>query len=433
MDTNREVGKPPCPQLVMVGVNYGTTPLAVREKVSIPRDRMPQALGSLGENIDRGVILATCNRTEVYAVDSDGRQSERAITTFLQRWSGLSEAELMPYLHRCRDHEAVRHLTDTACGLRSMIVGEHEILGQVRQALEDAERAGMVDMPLRRLFQHAIRVGRKVRDETGISKNALSVSSVAVSLVTGIASDIANLKVLLIGAGEAGKLVAKALFKAGAHHLTVTSRSLGSATELASYLGGTAVDICRMESEMAAADVVVSCTGAPHYVVRRELAERVMRSRQDRPLVFVDISVPRDVEHEVRQIEGVSVYDIDDFMQLSHVNRKAREREMAHASRIIDGEVERFARWWDSLDATPTVSALIQMAEDVRRRQLNLTLKKLPPLSPEERDSLEAMTRSIVSKILHNPIQCLKDGGSRDEALSQAVEELFGLDGGKAK
>jgi glutamyl-tRNA reductase len=433
MDTKRGVDKPSCLQLIMVGVNYSTTPLAVREKVSIPRDRASQALDSLGGHIGKGVILATCNRTEVYAVDSDGGNSEQAITRFLEQWSGLPAAQLMPCLHRCRNHEAVRHLVETASGLRSMIVGEHEILGQVRQALEDAEQAGMVDTPLRGLFQHAIRVGRKVRDETDISKNALSVSSVAVRLVASVAGDIKDLRVLLIGAGEAGKLVAKAFFKAGACRLTVTSRSLSSARELASYLGGTAVDIVQMEGEMAAADVVVSCTGAPHYVVRRELAERVMQSRQGRPLIFVDISVPRDVEHEVSHIDGVSVYDIDDFMQLSLVNRKAREREIARASRIIDGEVERFVKWWDSLDARPAISALIQMAEDIRRHQLNLTLKKLPPLSPEERDSLEAMTRAIVNKILHNPIQCLKNGGSRDEALMQTVEELFGLDSGTSK
>lgn len=416
-------------QVCLVGMNYSTTPVSVRERLSIPRYRMQEALASLRNYVPHGVILATCNRTEIYAVDENNQSVEQAMREFLKDWSGISEEELAPYVHSSFNYLAMRHLSETAAGLCSMIVGEWEILGQVRQALEDAEQAQMVNLPLRNLFQHAIRTGRRVRDNTDISKNALSVSSVAVDLATKITGDIRHCRVLLIGAGEAGKLVARTFFQRGVSQITVTSRSLESAKELALVLGGNAVNISEMQSEMEAADIIITCTGAPHFVVNHELVEKVMRSRAGRPLVVVDIAVPRDVELGVGQIEGVSLYDIDDFTQVSKINRKAREKEIARAMQVVGDEMERFVAWWQALEAKPAISALMQMAEDIRQRQLSMTLKKLPPLSQEELDSLEAMTKAIVNKILHNPIQCLKHGGYRGKDFLQTVGELFDLDG----
>jgi glutamyl-tRNA reductase len=416
-------------QICMVGVNHDTTPLSIREKLSIPREQMSHALECLGNYLDKGVILATCNRTEIYAVGYEGAPLSEAIHRFFVNWSGMPSDDLAPHLHHCSNHDAARHLTETASGLSSMIVGEYEVLGQVRQALEDAEQADMVNLPLRNLLQHAIRTGRRVREDTDISKNALSVSSVAVELATSVVGDIRSSKLLLVGAGEAGKLVARTLYQMGASKITVASRSLGSAKELASALGGTAVDTSQLQTEMAAVDIVVTCTGAPHYIIYRDLVHEVMQSREGRPLVIVDIAVPRDVETEVRQINGVSVYDIDDFTHVSRANRKAREKEVARAMKLIDEEMERFKQRWQALEAKPAVSALMQMAEDIRQQQLSITIKKLPPLSKEDEDSLDAMTKAIVNKILHNPIKCLKCGGHRNDHLCQIVEELFDLNG----
>jgi len=323
---------------------------------------------------------------------------------------------------------AARHLARAASGLYSMIIGEYEILGQVRQALEDAEEADMVNLELRSLFQHGIRTGRRVRDETEISKNALSVSSVAVDLATRAIGDIHNCRVLLLGAGEAGKLVARALRERGVSQMTVSSRSLSSAQELAADLGAESVRIEDLRCQIEAADIMITCTGAPHYVVYTELVDVVMGSRAERPLVIVDIAVPRDVEPQVREIDGVFMYDIDDLDHLSEANRSARQKEVDRAMQIVDEETGKFVSRWQELEAKPVISALSQMAEGVRQHQLEMSLKKLPSLSPEEQDVVEAMTKAIVSKILHSPIQCLKADGNRDEDYARLVSELFALD-----
>jgi len=423
----RERTKLAGPQVHVVGVNYSTTPLLIREKLSIPKSQMQEALACLQKHVSNGIILATCNRTEVYAVAENKRSSEQVIRRFLEEWSGVQKEELEPYLYYSKNYTAMRRLSRITAGLYSMIIGEYEILGQVRQALEDAERAQMVNLPLRNLFQHAIRTGRRVRDETDISKNALSVSSVAVDLATKVASDIHNCRVLLIGAGEAGKLVARALSERGVPRITVTSRSAKNAQELASILGGNYVNIDEMHNEMKAADIVITCTGAPHFVLHREIVERVVSARPERPLVIVDIAVPRDVEPEVEQIEGVFLYDIDDIDQASELNRKDRESEANSAMAIIDEEMENLLTWWQGLEVKPTITALTQMAEDIRQHQLNMSLKKLPLMNPEEQEVLEAMTKAIINKMLHHPIRCLKENKHRNGDLVKTVYDLFAL------
>ncbi|MEA1958404.1 MAG: glutamyl-tRNA reductase [Chloroflexota bacterium] len=421
------------PSLCMVGVNHDTAPLAVRESLSISRGRVRGVLNRLRDFVPYGVILATCNRTEIYAAGGDCRSASDAIVAFLRERSGLPEEELSPCLNVAVGYEAMRHIAETASGLRSMIVGEWEILGQVRQALEDAEHERMVNPPLRQLFRHAIRVGRRVRDETDISRNALSVSSVAVDLAARAVGDIGQRRAVLIGAGQAGKLAARAFVQRGVSRLSVVNRSHDSAEELASSLGGAAVALDDLQSEMESADILISCTGAPHPIVHCDIVSDVMAKRQERPLVVVDIAVPRDVEEAVGRIENVYLYDIDDFTQMSKANRRAREREIAKAMSIVDEEMERFIERWRALDVKPVVGELMRMAEEVRRRQLRLTLKKLPPLSDEERDSLEAMTKAIVNKILHNPIRCLKNNGHGDGELVETVKDLFGIDGQEAE
>ena len=417
------------PQVYLTGISYDTAPLLIREGLSISKGRIQEVLAELSRYVNSGVVLATCNRTEVYAVGDEKHSSAESIQDFFCEWSGFSQEQLFPHLHTAQGRDAVRHLTETASGLRSMIVGEWEIQGQVRQAFRIAEQAGMVDPLLRKLFQHAIRVGRRVRDETDISKNALSVSSVAVNLAAKAVGDVRSCRVVLIGAGQAGKLVAKAFSQRGIAEISIVSRSLQGAEELAASLGGKAVELSCLQGEMEAADIVISCTGAPHVVVDCDLVKNVMHARPLRPLVLVDIAVPRDIDPSIKQIDGVYLYDIDDFTQVSKTHRKTREREIARAMCIIDEEMAVFSEQWHALSVKPVVDALMQKAEDIRKRQLQLTLKKLPPLSEEEMASIEAMTKSIVHKILHNPVQCLKSNGHRDGAMVETVKELFGIDG----
>ncbi len=417
------------PRICSVGVNYSTTPLAVREMLGIPKAQIQEALASLRKYVPKGVILATCNRTEVYALDDERHTGEQAVRKFLRDWASLSEEELSPYLYIHHDYRAMRRLSKIAAGLYSMILGEYEVLGQVRGALEEAEKAGMVDTPLRRLFENAIRTGRRVRAETGLSRNALSVSSVAVDLATKVTGrEVSALRVLLIGAGEAGKSAARAFAQRGAPQITVASRSLERARTLASAFSGRAVEIEEIADEMAEADIVISCTGAPHFVIHRELVARTMSARPDRALVIVDIAVPRDVEPAAKEIEGVTLFDIDDLNRMLGDNREERERAVAASLSIITEELDRLLEWWRTLEAKPTIAALADKAERIRRRQLEMTLKKLPPLTPEQRESLEAMTRAIVNKLLHDPIARLKENGYIGEDYVRMVRELFALD-----
>jgi len=417
------------PQICAVGVNYSSTPIDVRERLSIPKAQIQEALATLRDYVPRGIILDTCNRTEIYALSDDSQFAERALRQFLEDWTHITKEELSPYLYVHHNYRAMRRLCKITSGLYSMILGEHEILGQVAQSLEEAEKAKMVNPTLRRLFQHAISTGRKVREETSISHNALSVSSVAVDISTkATGTNVEDCRVLLLGAGEAGKLVARAFVQRGTRSISVASRSFRRAQELAEKLGARAIDIKEIGIQMAESDIVISCTGSPHFVIHQELIQKVMSWRPERPLVIVDIAVPRDVEPKIQDISSVTLYDIDDLNSIVGTNQEEREREIESALTIITSELEYLIEWWETLEAKPTIGRLMQMAEDIRRKQLNTTLKKLPPLTDEQQQNLDAMTKAIVKKILHNPIQYLRENGHTNEEVVRVLRELFALD-----
>tara|TARA_B100001971_G_C18213352_1_gene552205 strand:- start:531 stop:1631 length:1101 start_codon:yes stop_codon:yes gene_type:complete len=357
----------------------------------------------------------------------DDQSIEEASFNFLNALTDGSFTDVLPHIYLCKNEIAFRHLFRVASGLDSMIIGEFEILGQVRRALETAEKTRMVNLPLRNLFRHAIVTGRRAREETEISKNAISISSVAVDLVTGIIGDLANCKILIIGAGEAGRLVAKAARERGASQIIVASRSEKSSQVLAAVLGASWVTINNMGSKLATSDVVISCTGAPRFILEQHQVEAAMRVRSERPLVIVDIAVPRDVEPGVKQINNVFLYGIDDLIETSTLNYKQREREIQKVTQIVKSELDKFITWWQALEIRPVVSALMQKAEDIRQGQLDLTIKKLRELSDEEIASLEAMTKAIVTKMLNNPIQYLKKTGYGRNDYAQIVNELFQL------
>lgn len=413
-------------EIRVAGVNHSTTPINIREKLAISSDHVSDALYLLSRYVSQGVILSTCNRTEVYSVTESGCTSHPGID-FLKAWANICDADLQPHVYCYQNEAAVKHLFRVAAGLDSMIIGEFEILGQVKQDMEKARKAGLVELPLRNLFQQALRVGRRVREKTGISKNALSVSSVAVELAAKAIGDLANCKALVIGSGEAGRLVAKALKERGITQITTTSRSYKNASALAAALGGSAVSIDNLSQQLAACDIVISCTGAPHLILDRRTIENALQTLGDKPLVVIDIAVPRDVEPEVRQISNVFLYDIDDFTYLSELNRRQREDEIESAMEIIEAEVERFLSWWQAIEVKPIISSLVEKVEDIRQRQLSMTLKKLRQLSPEEQERLDAMTKAIVQKILHDPIQCLKNDAHSRENYITLVKELFRL------
>ena len=412
----------------LVGVNHRTAPVNVREKVAIRNEELNRYLSLLCNHVAHGIILSTCNRTEVYITGNEGGDVAAASLRFFQNNLSISDADL----GRCAyviigQKDIAEHLFRIACGLDSLIIGEYEILGQVGNALETAEKAGMVNLPLRHLFQGAIRTGRRVREETGISKNALSVSSVAVDLAAQVIGDLEDSRLLIIGTGEAGRLVAKASKDRGVTQIAVASRTLERAAELASLLGGKPVEMDNLTEELITCDIVVGCASAPHALVAAERIESVMRHRPDSPLVIIDIAVPRNVADNVAGLKNVFLYNIDDLTEISEANRKQREEEIARASEIIRGELDKLSAWWHGLETRPAVSALMEKAEAIRSTQLDTTLKKLRPLSQEEKDYLEAMTKSIVVKILKDPLHYLKSNSVSNGDSAELIRQVFRL------
>lgn len=411
---------------VLVGINHRTAPVAIREKAAIRAGKLPESLALLHDYLPRGIILSTCNRTEVYAVSRDSSYAREASLNFLKAHLDIPEATLLKHIYVLTDKTAIEHLFRTACGLDSMIVGEYEVLGQVRQALETAEKVKMVSLPLRHLFQSAIRTGRRVREETGISKNALSVSSVAVELATRIIGGLKNCKMLVIGAGEAGRLVAKAARERGASHILVASRTRERASTLAEALGGIPIALSNLVEALNTSDIVVACAEAPHWIVTVPQVTEAMRNRQ-LPLVIMDIAVPRNVEPAVAQIKNIFLYNIDDLTDIAKTNQRQRQGEIQKAEAIITTEVAKFTAWWQAFETRPLVTALMQKAEEIRRTQLNKTLKNLRPLSAEEQDNLEAMTKSIITKILQHPVHYLKANANHSGDYARILSELFQL------
>jgi glutamyl-tRNA reductase len=307
-----------------------------------------------------------------------------------------------------------------------MVLGEYEILGQVGDALDDAESTGVVSSPLLNLFRHAVRIGRRVRAETEISRNPVSVSSVAIDLARKKIGDLSGCKILVISAGEASNLAIKALSKHGISDFIVASRSYDKAYSLALEYGGRAVPLHGLREPLIEADIVVSCSGAPHFLVKSSLVKEAMHIRADRPLVLIDIAVPRDVDPASKEIENVYLYNIDDLQSVSASNQRRRANEKEKVISIIDEEVYRFKLWWHSLEAVPTISALTSKAESIRTAQLYKIMARIQ-VSTEEHAAIDAMTQAIVKKILHDPITHIRKNGNGNNYI-KAVQELFNLD-----
>lgn len=419
-------------EIGVVGANHKTTPVEIRGKFAIGSSQLKEAIFSLHNYVSQGIILCTCNRTEVYFLSKNGDLDREASIDFLNSRANLPREELEKYIYVYHNEEAIRHLIHVAAGLDSMITGEYEILGQVRRALEVAEQTALVRLPLLELFRCAVRVGRRVRTETGISKNALSVSSVAVSLATQKVGDIRRCKVVVIGASEAGRLVAKSCRERGASEIVVVSRSQEKGTALAAMLHGIWVPMENLGRELTACDLVISCSGAPHSILKLDLVKEVMDMRSYRPLVIVDIAVPQDVESRVKELDSVFIYDIDELTSICRSNHKERQKEIQRANEIAEDEIRRFISYWETLEIKPIIKELVRKIDKIRQTQLDMTLKKLRRLSATERAYVDAMSKAIVKKILHDPIRCLKHNHEEDEYI-QIINDLFCLKGQRDK
>lgn len=410
----------------LVGVNYQTAPITVREKVAINADKLLYSLGQLSEYLPGGIILSTCNRTEIYTIDNGINSAKDTCLNFIKTHLGILDINLQQYVYVLDDNAAVEHLFRVTSGLESMVVGEYEVLGQVRQALYIAEKAGMVDLPLRYFFNSAIHTGRLVREMTRISENAVSVSSIALDLAQGITGDLARCKLLVIGTGEAGRLVAKVARERGVSQIVIASRVKERAQALASSLNAIPVDTNHLIEELNNTDIAITCSKAPHWILDVKRVEQAISLRSGLPLVVIDIGVPRNVEPEVGQLKNVFLYNIDDLTEISNANRKHRENAVKQAEKIVADEMAKFILWQQDFEVRPLIVALMSKAEKIRSAQLDKTLKKLPELSAEQLDNLEAMTKSIVTRILQDPVLYLRNNGNSEH--SAIIKELFQLD-----
>jgi len=419
-------------RLLALGISHKTAPLALRERLALPEGRAAGVLRDLVAHpeVHEAVAISTCNRTEIYLVTSDPVEAESAALAALSRQAGIPPTELFGSLYSPRGMEAARHLFGVAAGLESMIVGEAEIQGQVKRAYELALVEGATGPITNRLFRDALATGKRARSETAIGRSRVSVSSVAVELAHGALGELASRRVLVIGAGENGELTAKALRERGVETVFVANRVLAGAIGLAQRFGGHAVRFDDLPRELQEADIVVSSTASPHLIVGREELELVMESRGGRPLLLIDIAVPRDIDSTVRELQGITLFDMDDLQREVARNLSARAAEVVHVRAIIEQEVERFGDWMASLDVIPTVAALRERGDEIVDRVLRENEHRWESLGEADRARVELMARTIVSRFLHEPTLRMKgaaEGGGAYVHL-QALRELFGLD-----
>ncbi len=405
-----------------VGLNHRTAPVEEREKVAFSADDLPDALKRLHGELGNAVVISTCNRTELYATTAGGAHEADRLLDALAACKG---AQLHPRLTYFLSHdEAVRHMFRVACGIDSMVLGESQILGQVRDAMSAATQAGSLNGVLSRLLHSALRVGKRARSQTNIGRYAVSVSSAAVALARQTVGTLEGKTVLVISAGSTGELAANSLAESGAERILVTNRTPQRAAALAHKIGGQTVPFSRLPRALAESDIVISGTGAGEFILRPKTVASAAASRNGNDLLLLDVAVPRDIDPAVRELPGVRLFDIDDIEAVSRANLRGRRREVLRVEAHVEDEVEEFMNWWRSLDVVPVIAALRERAEEIRDRELERTLRRLPGLNDEQRERIEAMTRAIVKKMLDRPIARLKDGADTGLYM-EALEDLF--------
>ncbi len=419
-------------ELLALGVSHKTAPLDLRERLSLTEGRAVGALHELtaAEGIHEAAALSTCNRTELYLIVSDPVEAESTALGILTRQAELRPTELLSHLYSLRSSDAVRHLFRVTAGLDSMIVGEAEVQGQVKRAYELALVEGATGPVLNRLFRGALAGGGRARAETAIGERGVSIPSVAVELARRTLGDLGERRVLVIGAGETAELVARALVARGVATVFVANRHHDRAIGLAQRFGGTAVRLEELPEQLGKADIVVSATNSPHHIVERDELGQVMASREERPLLLIDIAVPRDIEPECRQIPGVTLHDIDDFQQIVERNASGRQAEAPRAEPILEAEQDRFESWLASLTVVPTVASLRERADEIVDRILAENEGRWESLSDADRERMAAMSRAVASRLLHEPTLRMKRAAGSDDAYLyvSALRELFGLD-----
>jgi glutamyl-tRNA reductase len=419
--------------ILLVGLNHKTAPIAIRERLALTDELCASGLRTLvdGETVHEGLIVSTCNRVEILTSVDRIRHDEGAsrVTQFLTDARNVPPEEVSRHLYLHENDEAVRHVFRVASSLDSMVIGEPQVLGQVRRAYALAVEAGTTGRVLNRLVHHALRVAKRVRTETGIAASAVSISYMAVELGRKVFGSLTGRTVLVLGAGEMAELAVRHLRAAGVAHVLVANRTESAAQKLAESFGGEAVDFKSLPTHLAAADIIICSTGAQEYVVTEKMAREALEMRRNRPAFFIDISVPRNVEPSVGAIPNLFVFDIDDLEAVIASNIREREREAERAELIVESEVMQFQQALRTLDIGPTLGALRQKLQDIARAELARQRSRLGTLSPEQERAIEALLVSTVNKISHPVIHRMRESYNAGEVEDiQTWRDVFGIE-----
>jgi len=418
--------------LILVGVNHKTTPVEIREKLAFTKGKIEESVDRLFNfpDIIEHTILSTCNRVEIYARANCQDSAIKAIKQFICDFHEVSPVELEDHFYSYRNEEAVEHLFRVSSSLDSMILGEAQILGQVKDAYSLAKDLRSTGLVLNQLFEKAFSIAKKVREETGIAERSVSISSAAVELAQKIFDDLENRTVMLVGTGEMAELAAKHLISYGVKTVYVTSRTYDRAANLARTLNGSALDFEAFKNELHRADIVITSTSAPNFIIKKEMVEKAIHERKNKPIFFIDIAVPRDIEPDINDLENIYLYDIDDLHVVVSANMKEREKEAENAMNFISQEVTKFNNWVGTLDAVPTIVEIRKKAENIRMQEIEKTLKKISHLSEDDKKLLRQMSSSMVNKILHKPTIKLKQKTQSEDGhvYLKAIRHLFHLD-----
>jgi glutamyl-tRNA reductase len=418
--------------IIIVGLSHKTAPVEIRERVAFAPTAMEKPLRQLVAlpGIIEGLIVSTCNRVELYAVSRDTDSGIAQLRRFLAEFHGLALEDLESHLYDQQGEAAIHHIFRVAASLDSMVIGEPQILGQIKTAYGYASEFKTAGLILNRLLHKAFSVAKRVRTETEIASNAVSVSFAAVELARKIFGTLEDKTVLLIGAGEMCELAARHFINNGVSRVHVTNRTFERAVKLAEEFGGKPILFENFADQLHQIDIVLTSTGAPNFILGHKTVEEVIRRRRYKPMFLIDIAVPRDIDPRVNNIENVYLYDVDDLQGVVQANLKERQKEAKKAEGIIEQEIEVFFRWLGSLEVVPTIVALRKRLEDIRRAELDKTLSSLKTLGDKEKKSIEALTTAIVNKILHPPMTLLKKSQSdpAGDNYVEAIRALFDLE-----
>lgn len=417
--------------ILLVGMSHKTAQVELREKLSMPEEKIPGLLAKLkSPNVQECMILSTCNRVEILAHCEHPAKGIDEIRNFLGSEHQTSPEALAPHLYILQDEEAIRHIFEVASSLDSMVVGEPQILGQIKNAYNSAFESRATGPVLNRLMHKAFFTAKRVKTETRIAQSAVSISYAAVELARKIFEDLDDKTVMLIGAGEMIELAARHLMNNGAKDILVTNRTYSRAVSLAQDFNGSAIRFDGFAGSLIRTDIIISSTGSQNYILRHDDVKEVLYQRRNKPILMIDIAVPRDLDPEINKIDNVYLYDIDDLQSVVDTNIQQREKEAEKAFEIVAQDVQAFVKWVASLDVTPLIVLLRERCEEIRRKELDKTLPRLNGISGKEEKAIEDMAAAMVNKILHGSLQALKSDRSDEEKalLARVLKEIFQLE-----